>query len=230
MRPLETDSQIIGKKFGRLTIESRSHRGPRGVTFWLCRCECGKSLATPLYPIRNGRTSSCGCLQKERVRDLKKTHGKARTPEYHIWSGMKARCLNPKNKGYPRYGGRGITVCQEWIDSFEAFLAHIGPIPQDGKMYSLDRIVSTKNYEPGNVRWSTKEVQANNTKSNVFITAFGRTQTIAQWAKERGIDRKAITTRIRLLGWTPERALTEPVGRGRRKAAPKKYAPFNWCG
>jgi len=228
MKALETDEQIVGQVFGRLTVLRRSHQGPGGHAVWLCQCECGKTLATPLFPLRSGRTQTCGCYGRARLGAFNKTHGKSTTREYAIWNGMKARCLNKKNKCYPRYGGRGVTVCQEWIDSFEAFLAHIGAIPTDGQKYSLDRIKSEKGYEPGNVRWATKEVQANNTRTNRFITAFGRTQTVAQWTRETGICRKAIISRIELLGWTPEKALSQPVGKGRRKADPIKYEPFVW--
>jgi hypothetical protein len=230
MLSFQSDAEIANSIYGKLTVIWRDHSRykPGGAAYWLCWCECGHTLSTPLHPLRTKRTKSCGCEAIQTIAGLRRSHGQSRTREYAIWNGMKARCLNPKNRGYPRYGGRGVTVCQEWIDSFEAFIAHIGMQPNDGKVYSLDRIKSHKGYEPGNVRWATKDVQANNTKSNVHITAFGRTQTLAQWSREVGLHHKLITSRINLLGWTPERALSERPGRGRRKSSATPIAPIHW--
>ncbi len=221
MKPLQTDSEIIGSEFERLTVIRRDYKDDAGVTFWLCTCKCGGNISTPLSALRKGRTRSCGCLRLEEITNLKKTHGKTETREYSIWSNMKSRCLNPKNRGYKSYGGRGITVAPEWIESFEAFIAHIGMPPEDGQVYSIDRIDTLRGYEPGNVRWATKETQANNTRSNNFITAFGKTQTRAQWAKETGISADTIKRRQKLPGWPPERILTEKPQIGRRKSTGK---------
>lgn len=147
---------------------------------------------------------------------------------------MKARCLNPKNRVYPNYGGRGIRVCERWLNSFENFLADVGTPPNDGQKYSIDRINTNGNYEPGNVRWATQETQANNTRANVFLTAFGKTQTINQWSRETGIHRRLISARV-AAGWPHERAVSEKPQRGprgplgpRRKPAPVEE-PHDWC-
>lgn len=121
------------------------------------QCSCGGTLKAAMSRVRNGYTKSCGCIGKEAEAQTK--HGKRYSREYGSWQAMKARCLDPRNKDYPRWGGRGITICQEWIESFEAFFAHTGPRPAGT---TLDRIDGTKNYEPGNVRWATATDQARN--------------------------------------------------------------------
>lgn len=226
MRPLETDSQTIGKVFGRLTVLRRSHRGPAGVTFWLCKCECGQEIATPLFPLRSGRTKTCGCYGKKRIGTFNKTHGLSHRREYTIWCGIKARCYNKSNRSYPRYGGRGVTVCQRWRESFDAFIADVGWPPTD-RFYTLDRKDGTKGYEPGNVRWATYDQQANNTRSNKRLTAFGRTQTIAQWARETGLHYRLISARL-AAGWPHERILTEKSKSGPRKKQIEYEEPHNW--
>lgn len=118
---------------------------------------------------------------------------------------MKRRCDNPKNISYANYGGRGITVCPEWRDNFEAFLRDMGPRPAG---HSLDRIDNDKPYEPGNVRWATRGTQANNTRANRRITHSGVTKTLSQWAHEIGVP--VVTLHRRLAdGWTLERALAQ---------------------
>jgi hypothetical protein len=123
-----------------------------------------------------------------------------RTPEYRAWCAMKARCLNPMRPNYHRYGGRGIKICQEWIDSFEAFVAYVGPKPPST---SLGRIDNDGNYEPGNVRWETVWQQQKNKVSNRPITINGITKLISEWAKEIGIAKQGLSYRIE--HWPEER-------------------------
>jgi hypothetical protein len=126
--------------------------------------------------------------------------------EYTAWLSMKSRCYNPKNASYKLYGGRGVTVCDEWRGSFRAFLEHLGPRP-DGM--SLDRIDSNGNYEPGNVRWADWRTQSRNKKNNHMITYDGRTMCVTDWAKESPVSQSCISSRI-FAGWTPEEAITTP--------------------
>lgn len=122
---------------------------------------------------------------------------------------MVQRCHNPKHPKFATYGGRGILVCERWRESFETFLADVGPRPSP--KHSIDRHPDPNgNYEPGNVRWATQKQQMRSTRINARLTAFGRTQLFVEWADETGIAAKAIKQRIRVLGWTPERAVTEP--------------------
>lgn len=133
------------------------------------------------------------------------TRGYKRTPAYETWQAMMSRCTRPSNVAYARYGGAGITVCERWR-IFDNFLADMGERPA-GK--NIDRIDGAKGYEPGNCRWATSQEQARNRRSNKLLTFQGRTKAIAEWADEVGLNRDAITKRLRL-GWTVERALTAP--------------------
>lgn len=156
-----------GDRFGRYTVlqevePSVSGRGVR-VRRVLARCECGTEKTVRLSSLVEGTTVSCGCYHAELAAEVLPkacvTHGMSRTPLHRIWCAMKARCTNPANKRWENYGGRGIRVCDEWMNSFAAFAAYVGPKP-DGM--SLDRINNDGNYEPGNVRWATYTEQANN--------------------------------------------------------------------
>lgn len=134
-------------------------------------------------------------------------------PEYRIWANIVQRCTNPKRREYHRYGGRGITLCQEWRKSFATFLAHIGERPS--KKHSIDRINNNKGYEPGNVRWATSKEQSRNQEKTLLITAKGKTLCLTEWAHETGIPLVTIHSRIRKLGWSGEKAVTVPQrGRG----------------
>lgn len=125
-----------------------------------------------------------------------------------IWGRMVQRCINPNARDYPMYGGRGVTVCDRWR-TLANFIADVGPRPT--RQHSIDRYPDKNgNYEPGNVRWATPTEQANNTRRNRLLTAFGKTQTMAQWARETGITQDALEQRLRTLQWPIERALTTP--------------------
>lgn len=226
---------IAGQKFHRLTVMHIHKRSQNGTdTMWWCKCECGKELAIRGYCIRTGRSRSCGCLQPEATSRANTSHGHTlnykSSPEYRSWAAMKDRCLNPKCNQYDGYGARGITVHPEWVDSFAAFLSHIGPIPQDGKRYTLDRIDGTKNYEPGNVRWADGLTQANNKSNNITLTAFGRTMTMMQWSRETGIGYGVLRNRL-LAKWDHERIVTQkPRYRDNHTLAPDfSTAKDYWC-
>jgi hypothetical protein len=134
-------------------------------------------------------------------------------PEYTAWRAMKSRCNVPKNPSYRHYGGRGITVCDEWSKSFPTFLKDVGARPS--KYYSLERINNDGNYEPGNVVWADPITQHNNTRANHTIEAFGENLTMVQWARKTGINYFRISQRLSV-GWTPERAVSQPVGSNKR--------------
>jgi len=138
------------------------------------------------------------------------------TPTYHSWVAMKARCTNPKNNRYERYGGRGITYCPEW-ETFAGFLADMKECPHG---QSIDRIDNDKGYSPGNCKWSTREEQCSNKSTNVRYTFQGKTQTRSQWAREVGVSEDALANRIVNLGWSVEKALSTPVA---RKAARQSH-------
>ena len=153
---------VIGTRFGRLTITERM--GTR-IT---CRCDCGVITIVSLANLCTGHTVSCGCLRTETIIARSLKHGHARRAKHHplyvVWTSMMKRCSNTACKDWPNYGGRGITVCAEWRNSFDAFLADMGPRP-DGT--SLDRMNNDGNYEPCNCRWATRiEQNHNQRKSN----------------------------------------------------------------
>lgn len=138
---------------------------------------------------------------------VKSTHPK----EYRAWCHMKERCYNINDRFYPRYGGRGIKVCPEWVNNYPQFLSDIGTAPT--QKHTIDRIDNDKDYEPNNVRWATHKEQANN-RSGIrlkMIEFNGQRKNLSDWAKSTGIKLVTITTRLNALGWTIERALTEPV-------------------
>ena len=161
---------ITGQKFGRLTAEKVVGKS-NGNLIWQCSCECGKTSEVRSFSLRNGSTKSCGCL-KPTPKHGHRLKGKT-SPEYSSWRSMRWRCSNSSGRGYKDYGGRGITVCDRWLNSFENFLEDMGPRPPNT---SIDRINNDGNYEPSNCRWASPEEQANNRRTNIDITGqkFGR--------------------------------------------------------
>lgn len=153
---------LTNKIFGRLTVMEYHSKSKYGYVLWNCQCECGNTKIVSSGHLINNQTISCGCWPKERCSKLNLTHGEAlKTKEYNSWMCMKARCANKNNARYKYYGGRGITVCGRWINSFENFLADMGRAPSS--KHTLDRYPNKNgNYEPGNVRWATPKEQAQN--------------------------------------------------------------------
>lgn len=168
----------IGKKFGMLTIIDIIHR--QGETNAVCACDCGKTIVRKLSnvtaPSRNINIQSCGC-SKRRAR----THGMSKRKEYKAWRHIKERCLNPNSKEYSDYGGRGITICERWKNSFENFYEDMGDCP--GSIYSIDRIDVDKGYVPGNCRWADFTTQMRNKRNTIWITHNGETRPLTEWAE-----------------------------------------------
>ena len=202
---------LTGQFFDRLTVIERASnkvKKKKVLAMWKCRCECGKTVIVSGEALRRGTTRSCGCLQKDTVGSLRRTHGRWRSKLYHIWNSMIQRCENSKDKHYHLYGAEGKTVCDEWHD-FQAFYDWaMANGYKEG--LTIERIDGTKGYSPENCRWATKKEQANNTRRNHLITYNGKTQTMAQWADEYKIKYKTLNSRINTLKGDIERALNTP--------------------
>lgn len=198
---------LAGQKFGRLTVLSLIDKNKWRNTRWLCVCDCGKEKIILSSSLRNGDTNSCGCLQKERsfLHGHANFNGKSKT--YRSWASMIQRCTNPNNENYHNYGGRGITICKQWM-KFPNFLRDMGNSPP-GKP-TLGRCNSDGNYCKSNCNWETWKQQERNTSRNHLLQHDDRTQCIAAWAEEFGI--LATTLRMRLkYGWSIEKALMTSV-------------------
>lgn len=198
---------ITGKKFGRLTVLQLVSKAGEEPIRWKCQCECGCFTVSQGSALRGGRAKSCGCLQ----RDKATKHGMAGTPTYGSWQKMKARCLNSWDPAYADYGGRGIRVCDRWLESFDHFLADMGVKPA---RMSLDRKDNQGNYEPGNCRWATFKTQNNNRRSNRMLTISGETMNLQSWAEKAGLPMNALWLRISH-GWDPKEAVSVPLISGR---------------
>lgn len=168
--PLKID--MVGKKFGLLTVVSESTRTKSGDILWICKCDCG-NITSPIVGsnLRNGHTKSCGCIGggKGGRKKATKKHGKSYSRLYEVWHGMKKRCYCKTSSGYQYYGGRGITVCEEWQNSFEIFekWAFSNGYDENAKFgdCTLDRIDVNGNYEPSNCRWVSMAEQNKNKRS-----------------------------------------------------------------
>ena len=152
------------------------------------------------------------------------THGMSRTSTYHIWASMKARCSNKNHQNYHRYGGRGVSVCKDWVNSFEQFFQDMGERP-DGM--SIDRIDVNGNYEPANCRWATANEQMRNTSVNRLITHNGETKTLVEWSELAGMSMQTLCARLDRWGWSFEDAISKPVnstkGRSGEQNSMAKY-------
>jgi len=198
---------LTGRVFGNLTVMRLAGRNQHGRLLWECRCDCGNTAVYKSYKLTSGIRISCGCRCA-----VIRTHGLCRTPEYKIWKGMIKRCENQRCKEYKDYGGRGIKVHPLWRADFKAFYAYVGPRPSD--KHSIDRYPDNNgNYEPGNVRWATKNQQLNNRRVTKLLTLNGETASVSDWSQKLGISSDTIKWRIKH-GWTTEQALTPIERRG----------------
>lgn len=182
---------LLGRRFGRLLVLSFvGYLKSRAQ--WVCVCDCGAQKALFAKYLINGDTISCGCRKMET--ELKwKTHGLTHTRIYSIWRGMISRCTNPKASHYEDYGGRGIKVCDRWLESVEAFFEDTKEGYADN--LTLDRVDPNGNYEPSNFRWATKLEQQNNRRDNIILTINDQSGGINQWSKISGTCRQTIISR-----------------------------------
>lgn len=202
---------FTGQRHERLTIIGKSDRGR---SWWVCKCDCGKIVEIPTFKFLKNK--SCGCLEKENRNSLKdraKTHGMTETRLYSVWCGIKERCYNPHYKHFDRYGGRGIIVCEEWKNSFEAFRDWAFENGYDfslkGKEQSIDRINLDGNYEPSNCRWANQTEQVRNRRNAVSLVYDGKEMNPYEFARLTGITNKVYIYRRLKKGHSPERILND---------------------
>ena len=194
---------LSGDRFGRLVVVRKAEaKGKRGEIYWLCKCDCGNMKSVRANQLTRGITKSCGCLQRESV----KTHGMTGVPTFKSWDSMKQRCLNPNSPDYANYGGRGIKVCEEWVDSFDSFLADMGTRPTGT---TLDRIDPNGNYEKANCRWATVKTQNSNKRATKRYAFNGKELTASEISELTGVQQRLIVDRMRA-GWKIEDAVNKP--------------------
>lgn len=206
---------LIGEKFGMLTVVSRHSTASNGDVLWLCKCECGGETVTRRNSLKNGQSKSCGCLKISLLKQSK-THGLSRDPMYRVWASMIQRCKNPKSSHFSSYGGRGITVCDRWLE-FDNFFKDMGNRPSHE--YSIDRIDNDSGYHPDNCRWSLRDEQMANMRSNKIINTSDGPLPIFKASKAKGIPSYIVRNRLRA-SWKEEEALDRPIHR-RIIATPK---------
>ena len=190
---------LENKVYGRWTVLSFYGRDKRNNILWKCKCVCGVEKNVYGNSLRSGQSTSCGCYNRE-VTSRPKSHGHAKhsksSTEYYAWGHMKDRCFNKKNKQYSNYGGRGITVCERWANSFELFLKDVGfrPSPK----HSLDRYPNNDgNYEPGNCKWRLVAEQNRNKRDNRWLESNGEKMVLTDWALKWGVSYQSIQKRLK---------------------------------
>lgn len=202
---------LTGKRFGRLLVLSKAETR-KGQTFWNCKCDCGNIVAVNAYSLKIGETKSCGCLQKEIQSHNASTHSLSNDKLYKVFKRMHERCYNKNCKSYKDYGGRGIKICEEWLNDFKRFYTWAYENGYDstknGNDCSIDRIDVNGDYSPINCRWITKKQQANNRRNSRYITYNGETHTLAEWSNMYNISQRLLWARLFKLKWDIEKALT----------------------
>lgn len=204
---------LIGQRFGRLTVLECCGRSKDGQKVYLCRCDCGNEKEIKSGNLKSKNTQSCGCLAAEknieRSRKRLTIHGGCGTRLYRIWFDMRQRCSSDKSINWHLYGGRGIKVCDEWENNFVAFRDWALANGYDDSL-QLDRIDNDGNYEPNNCKWSTRSEQGNNRRTCVYVTIDGETKTVVEWCRIYGVRPGTAFSRIER-GWNPEVAVKTPA-------------------
>lgn len=186
---------VIGNRYGRLTVISDAPPNDRWNRRRVhCRCDCGDTRSYELSAVRTGNTASCGCAVRERIAQVTYSHGQRGSMAYQSWASAKQRCTNPNNPAYPRYGGRGVVMCDRWLHDFAAFFADMGERPSP--LHTLDRRDNEGQYSPDNCRWATSQQQNENKRSNRVITHNGESLTITAWGRRLKMSPNTIHQRL----------------------------------
>lgn len=206
---------MIGKRFGKLTVIEEYDRNKRGYYRYLCKCDCGNEKIAIGSELQNGHIKSCGCYKKDSIINRCAKYTKEEKKLYGIWKGIRSRCNNKNSKPYQYYGGRGITICDEWNDYLIFYHWSMQNGYEKGKQ--LDRINNDGNYEPSNCRWVTP-LENNHNRGNVnHYTINGITHTLTEWCSIYKIKYNTVRARIIQKGWDIEKALTTPLLKGKNK-------------
>lgn len=223
---------LTGQRFGRLVAVSQAGKANNGNAKWLCKCDCGGEKVVASWGLKSGQTQSCGCIKREQNTEMFATHGDSRkgnrTRLYNIWAGMKNRCYNKRSAElYGKYGKRGISVCNEWRESYTAFREWALSNGYNDSL-TIDRIDPSGDYCPENCRWATQKQQQNNRTNNHYITFCGETKTMAEWGDLAGFGRSVLEHRLSR-GWTVQDALMTPrqsIKNGKRIYVPSKLETY----
>lgn len=215
----------IGKRIGHVVViaEDDPLVTPKGTKHrrYLCQCECGNTKSFIEWNLKKaGGHANCGCVNRIEVAERSRTHGKSHTKLYGVWGSMIKRCRNPRDYHYNQYGGRGITVCDEWLDykNFEIWALNNGY----SEGLSIDRINVDGDYCPQNCRWATEYTQMNNRRNTYYLEYNGLRLPLSEWSVRTGIHRETIRQRI-LAGWSVEKALTTPLDIKKSTIAQRAY-------
>lgn len=197
---------LTGQKFNKLRVIERLENDNGGIPVWLCKCDCGNFTRVRGKNLKNGSVKSCGCLLKKGTQT---THGLSKTKLYTIWNSMKSRCSYPKSQSYKRYGARGISVCDEWKNSFESFYSWS---MENGyrEGLTIERIDNNGNYCPQNCKWVTRKEQCRNRRTNIVFEYMGEKHILIEWCEILNLDYKFIYNRIHKMGWSFERSISTP--------------------
>lgn len=197
---------LTGKKFGFVTVLSLAGKLKSTKEYsWLCECTCGRHVLKTSGTLGYNKKVSCGCVALRIRRETHQTHAKSGSAEYACWCGMKRRCLVPSVQKFKNYGGRGIKVCERWMNSFENFYADMGPRPS--RRHSIERIDNNGHYHPDNCRWATQKEQTRNTCRTHYVTINNQTKCISDWAKIVGIEESSFRERVSKK-WSGDKLLT----------------------
>lgn len=206
---------LSGRRFSRLVALAPVHRvsyGPsKNVVYYRCVCDCGAKTDVSAWNLTTQKVQSCGCLAREVMQQVGVDHGASGTPEHEVWMSITKRTTNPNDRFFDRYGGRGIRMCDAWAQSFDRFLADMGPRPSP--RHSIERLDNDGDYEPGNCVWAVAKTQARNRSSTVWLEIDGERRSMAEWAEIHGISYAMVQQRIKKYGFDPKRALTTPPKR-----------------
>jgi len=211
-------ADLTGRQFGRLTAIEIVGRDKYKNVLWMCQCVCGGKSIVPAHSLLSGNTKSCGCTRKEAAKKAaqsrKDLHGLSRddngkkTRLYRIWTGIKTRCFNPNDHAYKNYGGRGITICDEWLNYTNFYNWAMSNGYREN--LTIERIDNDGNYEPSNCTWITRGEQAYNRKTSFRVTYKDETKTLSEWASVLGLSYPMLFCRLKYRGWSVEKAFSTP--------------------